>query len=126
MSPVGPASHPSKSSENQDSQGNRKNKRREEVWDDDDDDDEVSDVGEEVNMKPLGPFSLPVKTATPSIKIQAENDINFASLQSDRNMSNNLIESFRTDNDRLLQARENQIYAHLQQLKKIKINDEFS
>ena len=58
---------------------------------------DASDVGEEVNLKPIGPISMPIKTATPSIKLLAENDVNFASLQSDRNM----MESSRIDYEKL-------------------------
>lgn len=43
-----------------------------------------SDVGEELNKKPVGPKAMPVKSASPSIKL-VEGEINFASQPSDRN-----------------------------------------
>lgn len=96
--------------------------RREDVEDNIiEDEEEASDVGEEVNLKPIGPISMPIKTATPSIKL-VENDVHFASLQSDRNM----LESSRIDHEKMKQERESQIYQQLEQLKHIRVVQDFS
>ena len=84
---------------------NREDVDKEHLDPDFDDDEDVSDVGEEVNVKPIGPISMPVKTATPSIK-HFENDVNFASIQSDRNM----MESSRIDLERVKEEKEMEIY----------------